>query len=577
MYNQCCVPGCDSSTRFKTENLSFHSFPKLDRFIFVKTNLGNIKKISARKLWAKRLRLSADVANSWRVCSKHFKADDYLSSSLDKKVKRLKNIAIPSVELPEPSIARKAPLAKQKKNQARAAKAAARLSRVTPAILKKTQSVNVKETENKKEDQHNSDSEVNALFEEWIPDGEETYEQSVSAQIESNVDQVDQIPELISVGTQTECTCSENNTKNLTFQVKAAQLLVEMNEILGNGVEDKDVDNYMHNVILKVTEEFYSAARRYYRIVIFNLIKNDAQLRAFTGICFDTLGALAKSLVIDESERFPRIEISVEARIVLCLIKMKLNLSFKTLSYLFYITEQECKTAFLSSMTALKNVLKAAIFWPTINNISESLEDNLNDIYKPTSVVDNIELLVQVKPQCLNCERLVSESSIKKGNSLVGYSQAYGSMKKMKILLGFSASGLIRYVGRVFTGKAAGIVVTDQNQISKLLTVQKNAIMQNGILSIKNSTNNFLEFLTSSKNIKLPSENDISSKGKKTSKKVEKPLDVVIKKFRQFKIFQNEIPSEIVPYIDDISVIICGVINLSNSVIVDKTKTAQVN
>lgn len=77
----CCVDGCNSVNRKNCE-LNFHSFPAVDQKVNICDKSGVQKEVNRRTLWESTLRLGKPVSKYMRVCSKHFKDDDYLTPNV---------------------------------------------------------------------------------------------------------------------------------------------------------------------------------------------------------------------------------------------------------------------------------------------------------------------------------------------------------------------------------------------------------------------------------------------------------------------------------------------------------------
>lgn len=80
-YNtNCCVYGCHSR-KGADRTIHFHAFPEKESGIVVKmTNtLGQEEKVDKRKAWERVLLMGKPVTQYMRVCSKHFKTEDYLA------------------------------------------------------------------------------------------------------------------------------------------------------------------------------------------------------------------------------------------------------------------------------------------------------------------------------------------------------------------------------------------------------------------------------------------------------------------------------------------------------------------
>ncbi|XP_024887392.1 uncharacterized protein LOC112464568 isoform X1 [Temnothorax curvispinosus] len=93
----CSVRGCQSKAR-KNLNVRFHIFPKPNkRFIHL---FGNSEKIDRFKAWKNALKIE-EVNPHMRVCSLHFKKEDYMQpSNAVLKKRHLKKTAVPSRNLP---------------------------------------------------------------------------------------------------------------------------------------------------------------------------------------------------------------------------------------------------------------------------------------------------------------------------------------------------------------------------------------------------------------------------------------------------------------------------------------------
>lgn len=76
-YDKCIVKGCNSKARDNL-NLSFHRFPKANtQLVEVKNSDGVVDKIDRLKAW--KIALNMDkVFPRMRVCSLHFKKEDYI-------------------------------------------------------------------------------------------------------------------------------------------------------------------------------------------------------------------------------------------------------------------------------------------------------------------------------------------------------------------------------------------------------------------------------------------------------------------------------------------------------------------
>lgn len=96
----CSVFGCNSTSN-KDATINLHSFPKEGtRKISITNTFGNEEPIDLRKEWILTLRMGKEVTQWMKVCSKHFNNNDYILPGCPTKQKRLKQDAVPSMNLP---------------------------------------------------------------------------------------------------------------------------------------------------------------------------------------------------------------------------------------------------------------------------------------------------------------------------------------------------------------------------------------------------------------------------------------------------------------------------------------------
>lgn len=162
-----------------------------------------------------------------------------------------------------------------------------------------------------------------------------------------------------------------------------------------------------------------------------DLIKTDVSLRSFTGINnFEIFNSLLEMIEhVHHDMRTHRL--NVKERLMLTMIKLKLNLSYITLGMLFSISGQLCKTYFYEFLTVLSEILKVCIYLPSSEEISKNMPTCFKDFMDCRIVLDCIEIFVQ-KPTCLCC-RIKFYSQYKKSTTI-------------KFMTGVSPAGLITFV-----------------------------------------------------------------------------------------------------------------------------------
>lgn len=71
----CSVFGC--SSRACMADISFHCFPHKSKEIYTENGFGKVEKVKLRNKWIYAIKMGKPVTPSMRVCSKHFKDEDY--------------------------------------------------------------------------------------------------------------------------------------------------------------------------------------------------------------------------------------------------------------------------------------------------------------------------------------------------------------------------------------------------------------------------------------------------------------------------------------------------------------------
>lgn len=74
----CCVYNCHSK-KGREQHLSFHQFPKRNAsYVYITNAFGIKEKVDRRKVWEMKLLIGKPTTVSMKVCSLHFKNDDYI-------------------------------------------------------------------------------------------------------------------------------------------------------------------------------------------------------------------------------------------------------------------------------------------------------------------------------------------------------------------------------------------------------------------------------------------------------------------------------------------------------------------
>lgn len=80
--HKCCIRNCKSHTEPHPEGrITFHPIPPSGHLVVIQTQPGKLGKIDRRAFWCRRLRLREPVCGTLRVCSLHFREQDFYFKS----------------------------------------------------------------------------------------------------------------------------------------------------------------------------------------------------------------------------------------------------------------------------------------------------------------------------------------------------------------------------------------------------------------------------------------------------------------------------------------------------------------
>lgn len=352
------------------------------------------------------------------------------------------------------------------------------------------------------------------------------------------------------------CRCGKDDSHDSSPQaspeIRAARVLYELHEKIFAMITNNEITYTIKDIILKMGEAFYFAARKYMRTNFSSYIRTNDQLYYYTGIDLQLLQDIEKAMLVCEGDFSEKQELKPADRIILCLMKLRLNLSFYAIGGMFYLSEKTCKTVFYSTLQTLKVILRSAIYWPTKDEILKSMPEAFEDFKKTVTVLDCTEIAIE-KSTCSGCglpHVLVNEKS-----------------QHLKVLLGFSKSGLITYVGRAMHGRISSQIITDESYISKVLVPSQDAIMTDGFLMEEECNRVFIGCIKNGREKRFCPESTLKIQSKSV---IETYIQNTFRRFAMFKIFSSAIPHDMVPYVDDISVVISGITNLSNPSVATK-------
>ncbi|KAK5648034.1 hypothetical protein RI129_002926 [Pyrocoelia pectoralis] len=150
----------------------------------------------------------------------------------------------------------------------------------------------------------------------------------------------------------------------------------------------------------------------------------------------------------------PKIDVNLDSKLLLTLIKLKLNLSCRVLSVFFITSEPTAKAYFHEMVPILKDALKTAIYWP-------SVEKNLKNMpacfakYKKTRIILDCTEIAAERAKCLKCRTQ-------------SYSY-YKSIHTVKYLIGITPATTISYISPGYGGRISNKAICNNENLISLL------------------------------------------------------------------------------------------------------------
>ncbi|KAK3923568.1 LOW QUALITY PROTEIN: DNA transposase [Frankliniella fusca] len=319
-----------------------------------------------------------------------------------------------------------------------------------------------------------------------------------------------------------DCTCSDDNcdlsnTSNTASDVTGTPVIQESDE-------KKMIDA---GIQVNPPEEPETS-------IVSNIISCDRRLNSATGIhsvkLLDSL-ALACDKIAPESS-LKKFSLCTRDRIVLTMMKIKLNISYSALAAIFDLgNSQTCANYFYDTIIVLSKVLNCMIFWPSKEDILKNMpKSNLSlqgQFWMPMKSVE--------KPKCIKCRiRLYSQ---------------YKKNFTAKIMMVCSPSGLITLCAGAFGGRASDRVVTKFTKVYEKCDPTDALMVDKGPPFQRN---------------KKYSKSESVQCAKIARARVH--VERVIQRVREFGLLCGKIPWNVIPYINDLVIIASALVNLSNPI-----------
>lgn len=290
-------------------------------------------------------------------------------------------------------------------------------------------------------------------------------------------------------------------------------------------------------------------------VTFVSTIKQENQLNSLTGISsFDLLNSLTNLVAKNFPDKKSH-KLSTKERIVLVFMKLKMALKLNILSFLFKISPSWCKKTFVEYVGYLAHILRSVIHWPTFEECQKNMPLCFEHFRTVRIVLDCIEIPIE-KPKCLCCR-------------VRTYSH-YKGRQTIKFMTGVSPAGIITFVSKAYGGRSSDKAIFVQSDLIKKLCPKRDSIMvDKGFLIDEICNEHFIKLIRPSFLKKKKQFSESESKENVLISKARVHIERVNQRIRLFNILNTPLPNSFIPLIDDILLIICGLVNLQSPVLGD--------
>lgn len=285
-----------------------------------------------------------------------------------------------------------------------------------------------------------------------------------------------------------------------------------------------------------------------------DFISKDSDIHAYTNIPtlrqFEELAALLDSVLV-ETNYSTAFKLDMREMLLLCLIKLKLNLTFKCLAVMFRISSTTTAAYFNFMLDLLYKCMP--IPWPPQEIIRRNLPYCFRKKFRNTRVIlDCSETSVET-PACASC-RIKIYSHYKGGSTI-------------KFLIGIAPNGLIIFISKMYGGRASdSFIIRDCGILEKMefsdaVMVDKGFLIDDdckdfGVELIRPPFLKQQQYLKKSQAV----ENETIA-----SSRVH--VERAIQRIKLYNILKHKLPWELVGRADQILHVVCSLVNLQNPII----------
>ncbi|XP_050059744.1 uncharacterized protein LOC114122615 [Aphis gossypii] len=239
-------------------------------------------------------------------------------------------------------------------------------------------------------------------------------------------------------------------------------------------------------------------------------------------------------------------------KLLLSLVKLKLGISFTSISIFFNLHWSTCSRIFKNVLKMLAVATKKIVFWPSKKPIISTLPQSFKQHYPNCRVI-------------IDCTEIKTEQSPHVDQRAFMYS-LYKSAYTCKFLVGIAPCGMITFVSKAYGGRASDSFITNDSGLLNLLEPGDQVMADKGFPGIKTSMDekNSILVMPPFMHNGVFTEDEIIQTYNIASVRIH--IERSIQRIKIYNILQK-IPIELLECIDDIIFVSCVMTNLQPPII----------
>lgn len=279
----------------------------------------------------------------------------------------------------------------------------------------------------------------------------------------------------------------------------------------------------------------------------YDSIMSENSLKDLTGTTFQMFNFLLS--LMPQSNR---LIISKENTLLICLMKLKLGLTYSSLSAFLSIHRTTASRVFSECLLFLSQKCKNLIFWPSKSTILETLPEVFKKHYPNCRCIIDCTEIRTDQPKTVE-QRVCMYSHYKGGYTI-------------KILIAITPNGMVSFLSKSYGGRSSDSYITNDSGFLEKLEPGDQVLADKGFPGIRTGVEGHNSILV------MP---PVLHNGRFTEEEVLNTYNVasvrihIERLFARLKTFNilRKITTDLFQYIDNILLICCVLVNLSSSII----------